>query len=235
MQQFTDETAPVLTDFDLPSDTMLIVFGGFFGKLQIPVFEFFKVTSDIPVKKLFVRDLQQRFYQRGLPGIAEDTQGVADFLTRQIEEQDVKRVVMFGNSGGGYAALLFGCLVPNVTEVHSFVPRTFFNTPPRFWMRNPRFIWAHLMFLRVYAKHMDERPDLEPLIRQKTSTHFHVYYGEHNKADRGHAKWLEHLPNVTLYRFPYKVHRMVKFLRDNGELKEILLRALDSAHRNPTP
>ena len=31
MQQFTDETAPVLTDYTPDSDTMLIVFGGFFG------------------------------------------------------------------------------------------------------------------------------------------------------------------------------------------------------------
>ena len=231
MQQFTDESAPVLTDFDTPSDTMLIVFGGFFGGLQIPVFEFFKVTEDIPVKKLFLRDIQQRFYQRGLPGIAEDTQGIADFLARQIEEQGVKRVIMFGNSGGGYAALLFGCLVPNVTEVHSFVPRTFFTVPPRFWIRNPRFIWAHLDFLRQYLRYVDKPVDLEPLMRKNTSTHFHVYYGKHNKADRGHANWIAHLPNVTLYPYPYKVHRMIKYLRDNGELKNLLLRALDPSRQ----
>jgi hypothetical protein len=234
MQSFTDETAPVLTDFDTPSDTLLIVFGGFFGGLEIPVFEFFNVTSDIPVKKIFLRDLQQRFYQRGLPGIAKDTQGIADYLNHQIADLAPNRVVMVGNSGGGYAVLLFGALVDHVDEVHSFVPRSFFNIPLRLFTRHPRVIWAHLSFVRRYGGHMDEQFDLEPLIRRKTSTHFHVYYGQYNWADRGHARWLEHLPNVSLYPFPYKDHRMIKPLKDSGQLKEILLGALDPSRRDPS-
>ena len=66
-----DPNRPLSLDMGADSGTLLIAFGGMQGQLGMPPFEFFKATGAIPVKKLFVRDLRQAWYHRGIPGHGE--------------------------------------------------------------------------------------------------------------------------------------------------------------------
>lgn len=93
-ETFSDDAASVLADFSATSDTLLIVFGGMAGRLSIPIFEFFNLTSPIQTKKLFLRDIQQVWYQHGLPDLADDFNGIAEYVRLQIKEQNAKRTVM---------------------------------------------------------------------------------------------------------------------------------------------
>jgi hypothetical protein len=67
-QAVEDPNVPLSFDLGSDSTTLLVAFGGMAGQLGMPPFEFFKATGGIPVKRLFVRDLHQAWYHRGIPG-----------------------------------------------------------------------------------------------------------------------------------------------------------------------
>jgi len=63
-----DGGAAIAMDFSSKSDVMLIAFGGLKkGIGKITPFEFFNLTKGIEVKKIYVRDMNQAWYHRGLP------------------------------------------------------------------------------------------------------------------------------------------------------------------------
>ena len=66
------------------SRTLLLAFGGMVGRIGIPPFEFFSLTGEMPVKRLFVRDLRQAWYHRGIPGHGASLPEVADSLRAMI-------------------------------------------------------------------------------------------------------------------------------------------------------
>ena len=103
---------------------LLILFGGIAGGVSMPVFEFFRLTSEMPGKKAFLRDPRRGWYQRGIPGIGDSALDVRDYLSRVIDRANVDRVVMAGASAGGYAALLFAAWC-GADEAIAFSPQTF--------------------------------------------------------------------------------------------------------------
>src|SRR5690606_24328241 len=69
------------------------------------------MTSDLPVKKLYVRDLNNSWYHGEHPGIGAGVDALAEWIRGVIREQDVRKVVTLGCSMGGYAAILLGALI----------------------------------------------------------------------------------------------------------------------------
>lgn len=107
---------------------MVIYFSsmGLFGKDNIDlfkykimeknVFEFFKTRIEKASKHLFVRDLQQVYYSKGINNEINSLEKLIDFLKQ--ETMDYK-VITVGSSMGGYAATLFG-LILKAEYVFSF-------------------------------------------------------------------------------------------------------------------
>ena len=118
------ERPEVALSIDMSSDsrTLLIAFGGMVGRIGMPPFEFFALTGELPIKRLFVRDLRQAWYHRGIPGYGDTLADCAESLRRLIGDHDVDRVLTTGNSAGGYAALVFGALLGAET-VLCFAPK----------------------------------------------------------------------------------------------------------------
>jgi hypothetical protein len=221
----SDKATSVATDFEHASDVLLVAFGGIVGELGIPVFEFFKLASDLAVKKMFVRDLRQAWYQQGLPGIAEDVDGIARYLEGVVREQHVRRVVMVGNSAGAYAALLFGWLL-EVDEVHAFAPQTFVDRWHRLvhWDRRWREeIRGMYRSLNSGTRYLDLA---KVLPTKRVRTRSHVYYAAPMRIDRVHARRLAAVPNLELHEYPEGQHNLIKLLRSSGELRRILDDAL---------
>jgi hypothetical protein len=130
VRRLEETHSPVITDYLAESDVMLVAFGGIMGFRAIPPVEFWRITQNTPAKKIFLRDLSQAWYQAGLPALAVYIDGIADYLRRQVDEQKPKRLVMIGNSMGGYAALLFGLLL-NADVSISIAPQTFLGLARR--------------------------------------------------------------------------------------------------------
>ncbi|HEV7586428.1 MAG TPA: hypothetical protein VGO14_11680 [Solirubrobacteraceae bacterium] len=216
-----DADPVVFTDAD--SEVLLVAFGGMNRQIGIPPFEFMKLTGSIPVKRLFVRDPRQAWYHRGLPGRSrtlEETLGVLRELTGGAE-----RLIVTGNSAGGYAALLFGSLL-GADQIVCFAPQSTLNLDTLHSIGDHR--WDdHLRPLHK-AHVMDARwLDLQVLAPREN---VQIYFDKGLEVDRLHAERIAHVGR--LYPCEGGQHELVRTLRDRGELAGILEAAL--AHQ-PAP
>ena len=205
------------------SKAMLVAFGGIKLGLGMPPFEFFRLARNISAHKLFFRDVHQAWYHRGLPGVAERIDGIAEFLRREMVQSGAKRIAFFGTSMGGYAALLFGALL-QTGEVHAFAPQTFLSPWKRFRCGDGR--WRRRIW-KIYLSADGRRYlDLRPPMRLAGQTQFHIYFSPEHRLDSVHARHLAGLPNVFLHDHVEGGHQLIKVLRDNGTLQQIIARAL---------
>jgi catechol 2,3-dioxygenase-like lactoylglutathione lyase family enzyme len=218
----------VVLDLDTPAETLLILFGGIAGGVSMPVFEFFRLTSDLPAMKAFLRDPRRAWYQLGIPGIGESASDVKAFLDAVIARSQAQRVVTTGASAGGFAALLFGAWCA-VDEVVAFSPQTFIDPGNRAAFGDER--WPDQIeqlhtAVGSSAATFDIRNAL-PSFSGKTRFQIHVSTDDpldiqhaHRVADKGGVEIVEHVDGG---------HRLVKSLRDRGLLRPMLLDALTGA------
>ncbi len=163
---------------------LLIAFGGVAGRRGPPPFELINITKNLKANKIYLRDLQQVWYQSGVSGISTNIDETALFLRNIIDENGIKKVAVFGNSMGGYAAIIIGVLI-KASCIHAFSPQTFIN--------NPRYIRNREKLAYVYDKFSDKYFDLEPTIKSHhNNSDIHIYYDINERIDRTHAI---HLPD----------------------------------------
>jgi hypothetical protein len=221
-----NKQAGLALDLGPESDALLIVFSGLLGRLgPVPVFEFFNVVSSLGVKKAFLRDLTQSWYHRGVAGIGPDVPAVADHLASVVSKSGATRVVLAGNSAGAYAALLFGQLL-DVDEVHAFSPQTFID--PEMRARHADHRWQAYLDRLLAVDGLDPRyADLLPVLsRGGVKTSFHLYYPAPNRLENLHTLRLAGIEGVVPHPVDGGGHKLIKWLRDTGELTRILERAL---------
>jgi len=225
-QALEDPNAPLSLDMDRDSGTLLVAFGGMQGQLGMPPFEFFKASGDIPVKRLFVRDLRQAWYHRGLPGHGDRLEEVAAWMGELVAANGVERLVMAGNSAGGYAALLFGALL-EADVVLGFAPQTAIDLAVLAAMGDHR--WDEQLRALVEDGVIEQRfADLSLALPRARSgdTRFELYFDETFDTDRQHAERLRSVPGVELHRLRGGAHGIARDMRESGELDRVLQRAL---------
>ncbi|RKY21250.1 MAG: hypothetical protein DRQ55_04915 [Planctomycetota bacterium] len=224
--------AALAEDFAPDSPVLLVTFGGLKGApMGLPPFEFKGLSAGLEVKRLFVRDPAQAWYQRGLPGVAADVDGVAQHLTRRIAASGAERVVMVGNSMGGYAALLFGARL-DVHAVLAFAPQTFLGRVRRWlhrdgrWTRQLRGAWSSPSLQRGNLDLRRAIPRAGP-----RRCRIQIHYGRDEQLDALHAERLARLPRVAVHGHATGGHALVRSLRDSGQLAQILGDVLGTAPR----
>ena len=223
----TDENASVAEDFNAGGDVLLIAFGGLAGELGMPPYEFFNITNDLMVNKLYLRDIDQAWYHLGLRNYAKNIHGVAGFLRERVRASGASRVVMVGNSAGGYAAILFGLLLdPDL--VLAFSPQTFIDKLNRFlysdsrWRKEVRKVCAYPLSCREFF-------DLKKVFgaAPQGKCRYHLYYSTKGRVDVRHARRMNGVENVVLHpHTESEDHAVVKFLKEDGSLRRILVDAL---------
>jgi hypothetical protein len=227
-QAVEDPRTPLSLDASGDSRTLLLAFGGIVGRIGIPPFEFFSLTGGMPVKRLFVRDLRQAWYHRGIPGHGRTVPEVAESLRRILTRHEVDRLVVAGNSAGGYAALVFGALL-GADTVLCFAPQTVLDLDILNAMGDHRWdgrLREHAADDAVDTRFTDLRRVLGATGRADTS--YRIYFDTSLRADRLHAERLAGLRGVQLYRFGHGSHNIARALRDKGALRLVLQRALDA-------
>jgi hypothetical protein len=222
----SDDSLGIQCDLAPESRRLVMTFGGFYGEVlefggeihdatgRLPAYEFARSLRSVPLKRVYVRDHAAAWYHKGVAGVADDIDAVADRL-REIASC-AEDVVVLGNSAGGYGALLFGALL--AAEVHVFSPQTFIAPHLREAHGDSRWIPQ----MAALGSDLDLRyADLRPVIAKSEGT-FHVYYGVGHTLDVIHAEHLGQLPQVTLHPIDYDRHDVIDGLRERGWLAEFV-------------
>lgn len=225
-QQLSDPQQSIVTDYTADSDILLIAFGGMNSRMGMPPFEFFRIAQDYPVKKIFLRDLRQSWYQKGLPKIGKNAKGVFKYLKAETNQLNPQKIVMTGSSAGGLAALLFGYLL-EVDLVLSFAPQTFIDTHTCFIVKDNRY-HPQITKLYQYPHGIRKYYNLSNFfqVEHNLKTKFHIYFDENHRLDQYHAHCLKNHRNVSLHPYQEGGHTLIRLLKERGELKQILLEAL---------
>jgi hypothetical protein len=223
---------PMSLDLDPPSDTLLIAFGGMRGQLGLPPFEFFRSTGSIPVKRLFVRDLEQVWYHRGVPGHGSSLEEFASSLVQILERERVTRLVLAGNSAGGYAALVFGGLLA-ADHVLAFAPQTVLEPDvlaewdDHRWDEQLQDLLDTGRLDRGWADLREALPARAPVAgREPRLSESDVFYDASFAIDRLHAERLAGVPGLRLHPREGGRHSIIRDMRASGELSALLKRAL---------
>lgn len=204
------------------SEFLLVSFGGINQGLGIPVFEFFNSLKLLGFDKIFLRDFNQMWYQKGVDSNINDLLLLKEFIKHEINLKSYKKIVFLGNSMGGYAAILFGIMI-NVDEVISFAPQTFIDKTNR--LKHLDFRW----FKQIKKIHSSKNKhhiffNLKHFLNNNSNykTNINIYFSNKHRLDRLHAKHIKNLKNVSLNSYEVGGHSVIKTLRDSGELQTIL-------------
>jgi pimeloyl-ACP methyl ester carboxylesterase len=219
---------PLSLDMGSDSRTLLIAFGGMRGELGIPPFEFFKATGEFPIKRLFVRDLSQAWYHRGIPGGGSTIPEMADSLQALIAQHEVERLVVAGTSAGGYAALVFGSLL-GADRAICFAPQTVLELPALAAMNDHR--WDRQVEELLANGGLDPRwTDLRDALpgARCTDTRYELHYDPSFAPDRAHCEHLAGLDGVELRPRAGGGHNIARDMREAGELERLLRSALET-------
>lgn len=214
-----DINLSVVEDLSYPGRPLLIAFGGMAGSLGLPPFEFFNVTQDLAVNKIYMRDLSQTWYHSWILGISKNIDETTSFLQNKIYESGTSKVIVAGNSMGGYAALIFGILI-RANVVHAFSPHTNLN--------QLKLIRNKTKMINVHNNYTNEYFDIKKVMKShKGLGMFNLYFDSANMMDSKNARYLKWFRNVTLHSFAEGGHQIARVLRDSGELRNIIISSLN--------
>lgn len=203
--------------------TLVLCFGGLALGMGMPPFEFVRTLEKFDVNTVFLRDFGQAWYHKGLQGYGDSIDELLPRLREVIDNAQPNKVVALGNSSGGYAALLFGSLL-GVEHVIAFAPQTSIGLGFRLKVREHR--WP-LQILRTY-RHPKRRADYFDLKEYFESNgagfdSAELHYPSPHRLDRLYAEHLHGVDSIKLV--PHgsaQGHGMVRHLRDNGQLNQLL-------------
>jgi pimeloyl-ACP methyl ester carboxylesterase len=197
-----------------------VAFGGLsFRPDGVVPFEFLNLLCEIDIDQVFVPDIEQCFYQRGVAGLGQSIWEVGEGLRQLVAGHE--QVIFVGVSAGGYAALLLGSIL-RVNHVVAISPQTFLGRGRRRLYGERRFA-RKVGVAQQYAAHR-QLLDVKPAVRRNAgATRFHVYYPTGHALDRRHARRLGRLRGVELHPAETTDHAFVRQMRDDGSLKSLLL------------
>lgn len=225
----TNSNKNIIIDLTRDSDTLLILFGSRGdledGIVPPPRFEFFRSTFSMDVNRIIIRDLKKAWFHKGLSNISgvENFDQMVTYLEDIIPANRFNKIIVFGLSMGGYAALLFGLLTKLNVVVHAIGPQTFLETEKKEYTDEIRWI---IPFLKEIPKDVPRKYlDLRNIFLEKAeklrrvNNEFHIYYGI---PDRAYAERLSGFEKVYLHEYDINLHNLVTYYRQRGELTEVL-------------
>lgn len=237
--QVEEASGSLLVDDAGPGAPLIISFG-FYHPTVGSRFDFFgrvkklEQLSGRPISQLLLRDPSLAWYQRGISGVADTVDGVAEALRPIIAQLKPSQVVTLGQSMGGYAALMFGALLSTDRAI-SFGPLSCFDSRLLALMND--FRWQSIV------RQLEADPpktcyrDLVPLLQAANApTQYDIVYGskpDHSNdgrdmlyADAAHAVRFYGISGVNLLPIGQCSHVVVEFLRSLDLLDGLLLQRL---------
>ena len=216
----------IIKEFNNKSKSLYIFFGGINSRIGMPPFEFYNSSKIIGENKIFVRDFSQAWYQSGLKGISKNALDTAEYIKNLVDELNPDNVCFVGNSMGGFAAILFSELIlfhsRNVSVI-AFSPQTFISPELRKIYGDKR--WGKHIF-KMNIKNIFNKNkflDLNLLLSdRKNKRKIEIYVGKDDVLDVIHANHISEYEEVRIHMLDSGGHNIIKTLRDNNQLHEIM-------------
>jgi pimeloyl-ACP methyl ester carboxylesterase len=222
-----------LIDRVYPGAPLILCFS-YFGTMLLRRFDFFGRTKKLEQRlglkfnRILMRDTINAWYHRGVPGLGDHVDEVAQSLRSLIAAISPGRIYTVGQSMGGYAAILFGMLL-GADRIAAFGPVSYLD--PERARRD-----SDLRYLTIMQELRDDPPkcvytDLVQLGRELDFRgELHVVFGTQARSDSAgsgnidaaHALRLARLPNTILHPYPKSHHPIVQWLVDNQEIDEVM-------------
>ena len=202
-----------------------IVFSGAHGNLSISPFDFYDMTANLGHSRILVRDPGRHWYQKGIGGGINDFPAMVGELRRHIDALGPDRVVVFGNSMGGFASMLAGHLL-KADEVHAFGPQLSINPLHLFRHRSDELFRERgldlmkLSFVRPRHVRLFDLP--RALRRHNGTTRYYVHVCEGTPSARDAALLAGH-DGIDVLTYPDVAHgHVVLALARGGYLGDLL-------------
>lgn len=187
------------------SETALVCFGAM-GRAR-SVFNFFRLLKPLPhLTKILLRDPARSWYNDSIPGFGETIPEIAASIRSEVSRLGATRIITLGPSMGGYAAILFGCLL-KADRAIALAPQTlldpiFFHSPPP--------------SLKLQA------PDLRPYIECAPEIPIDVVAGWDDPLDVFHAQRVAEFASVRILALPGRTHWLSAELHAEGKLVSLI-------------
>jgi pimeloyl-ACP methyl ester carboxylesterase len=195
------------------SDTTVIAFTGRAMRLDISIYFMQRILKRFGVNVIYVFDWADAYYFAGVKGLGTNTRRTAARLRGLCAELGTKRLVCFGQSSGGYAAIRYGAKL-KADGVLAFSPVILSVMKPH--------------ILDAIERATGRRPprrrlDLRRILgRRRRIPYTKIVYGDGNPADVKSARYVSHLDNVAEHVLPgVSNHGTVEVTTLTGEFPRI--------------
>lgn len=188
-------------------DVLLLVF----SHLEEPVgrFSLQQTVTAIGASAVLMNTVPRSYYADGIPGLGDGIDATAATLRRIVAEVKPRAVVTLGISMGGYAALLFGALLP-ADRILAFSPES------RLLLPGSRS--SAVLRRRSPPTYLD----VLPLLGNAPGTQLALYFGETELHDVYAAWRLRELPGAHLYSVQGAGHEAGRWFAERGLLRGLI-------------
>jgi pimeloyl-ACP methyl ester carboxylesterase len=206
---------------------LIIAFSGFGQRFStVSSFEFFQATATMEFSRILCRDPRRLWYHAGIDSQHDSLASTAGLLTEYIEALEPETILTMGSSMGGYAALVFGCLL-KVNHVHAFGPQTCLEPDYVLHERAPRA--PELVKTGIYKRfwrspHADpDFYDIADVIRARPGeTRYCIHYCKDHVPDQMSAEKLQGVNGVNIYPYDCMGHNIGRRMVKDRRLRSVI-------------
>ena len=214
---------------DCGGSSLIISFGSNGRRMDdeenIPLFNFRNILT--PLKdydKLFLRDMDRKYYLTGLKTSAPSIKDLADLILSIKKSKPYKHVVTIGASSGGYGAILYGNLI-EADYIVAFNPQTVISSEKETIIKDNIFTVPICKMLRnqfldnnLYQKCLN----LKNFIPFKGNATIHFSSHSSNGIDKRYAEFLKH-DKCLLVEYDSSTHLLAHELKEKNQLLSAIL------------
>jgi len=194
---------------------------------RIPTYDFYSTfaNNQLDTDVIFVRDTENLWYQLGTAGAHGGFDQIITYLRKHI--QTYKRVVTFGASMGGYAALAVMPYIPRIKTCLAIAPQAFIDQANRTIYNDTRWENNDMGRRMIIINRLLKRTPFWDLKQPYEEVYdgrrpVHIIYGGKAKDNKIHGEYLGHIAGVQTYEIKEADHFIGQKLKDRGILTDIV-------------
>ena len=215
---FDDPTKELQIARQPGADTVVLLFcGGGTYRLGMPLNAFHRWAGRMPAHLIYLRDFRDEFFLDGVGAIDGGLGRTLEFLRQAVNELGARRILCYGFSVGGFAALHYGLLLHAARVLALGAPVDLQPGANLFlrWARAARRLHKEHPGLRLNMAHEYRTAPTPPRVS--------LMYGEDNWDDRLHAERMRDCAFANLRPVAqFAGHNPVIELIRRGEFQSVL-------------